>query len=150
MKTLVLPLLTMFLPSFRVLTASAQTTYYAHSGTLTSYNVVTGYFDNSGSFVSPSGMGAGCYYGQCPAWQFSNYPLSYVLPDGTTASFHNFSGTANFTNQFDMKVQGTASGTDDKGLFVNVTVSWDWSAFCHAGRGGGCTKKFLGGQLTIQ
>lgn len=104
---------------------------------------------NGGKFNSPNGMGSGCYYGGCPAWQFSRYPLSYALPDGTTASFSNFSGTANFSNQSAVKVQGTASGYDSTGAFVTVSVNWAWAANCRSGRGGSCTKRYLGGDLKI-
>jgi hypothetical protein len=124
--------------------------YEATSGRVTSYNAVTGYFTDGGSFVSPNSMGGGCYFGGCPAWQFSNFPFSYVLANGVTASFSNFIGTADFSNQRDVKVNGTASGLDSNGNFVNVTIFWEWEAACRSGRGGGCTKHFIYGSLTIQ
>lgn len=94
--------------------ASAQTatTYQSSSGTVSPGNAVTGHLDLGGSFVSADGMGSGCYYGGCPDWTFSGYTLSYVLPKGTTA---------NFTNQKDVTVQGTASGHDSTGAFVTVS-----------------------------
>ena len=134
------------------LSAFSQTvnTYTAISGTVQPQNQVRGYFGSSSYyFISPNGMGNGCYYGSCPAWQFTNFPLSYALPDGTTASFTNFTGTANFTRESDVQIQGTASGVDSTGAPVSVQISWDWSAFCRSGRGGGCTKKFLGGTLAV-
>jgi hypothetical protein len=94
-------------------------------------------------------MGGACNYGECPAWQFANDHFSYALPDGTTADFTNFSGTADFTNQSDVKVKGTASGNDSAGTPVQVTVDWAWSASCRSGRGGGCTKTFISGTLTV-
>lgn len=129
--------------------AQTSTTYQATYGSVTSTNAVTGHLDLGGSFVSPDSMGSGCYYGGCPVWQFSNYPLSYVLPDGTTASLTNFSGTANFTVQSDVRVSGTASGVDSTGAPVQVSVEWAWGAFCRSGRGGGCTKRYIGGSLTV-
>lgn len=131
--------------------ASAQTTtrYQSSTGTVSPGNAVTGYLDLGGSFVSPYGMGSGCYYGDCPDWTFSGYPLSYVLPNGTTSSVNNFTGTANFTNQKDVTVQGTASGYDSTGAFVTVSVNWAWAAYCRSGRGRGCGKKYLGGDLKI-
>jgi hypothetical protein len=72
-----------------------------------------------------------------------------VLPDGTTANFTNFTGSANFTNQRDVTVQGTASGYDSTGALVTVSVNWAWAAYCRSGRGGGCTKKYLGGDLNV-
>lgn len=104
---------------------------------------------NSGGFKSPYGMGGGCYFGSCPAWQFTNYPFSYVLPNGTSASFTNFTGTANFTNQYDVIVRGTASGVDSTGASVSVSIEFEWGAFCRSGRGGGCTKTFHTGTVTI-
>jgi hypothetical protein len=58
--------------------ASAQTTttYQSSSGTVSPGNAVTGHLDLGGSFVSPGGMGSGCYYGGCPDWTFSGYTLS--------------------------------------------------------------------------
>jgi hypothetical protein len=101
--------------------------------------------DLGGSFVSPYGMGGGCSYGSCPAWRFSNYPLSYVLPDGKTANFTNFSGTANFTVQSNVTVSGTASGYDSTGAFVQVSVEWAWGAFCRRG----CIKTYHGGSISV-
>jgi hypothetical protein len=129
--------------------AQTTTTYQSNSGYVSSVNAVTGYLALGGSFVSPDSMGSGCYYGGCPDWQFSNYTLSYSLPDGTTATLTNFTGSANFTSQTDVQVSGTASGTDSTGAPVSVSVSWAWSAFCRSGRGGGCTKHYLGGDLTV-
>ena len=129
--------------------AQTTTTYQSSAGTVSSTNAVTGYLQLGGSFVSPDSMGSGCYYGSCPNWQFNNYPLSYVLPDGTTASFTNFSGSANFTVQSDVQVSGTASGTDSTGMPVQVSVSWSWGAFCRSGRGGGCRKGYISGELSV-
>jgi hypothetical protein len=145
-KALPLLLLLMSLASFAQTTT---TTYQSSTGTVSSTNAVTGHLDAGGSFVSPYSMGGGCYYGSCPAWQFSNYPLSYVLANGTTASFTNFSGTANFTVQSDVRVSGTASGYDSTGAPVRISVSWAWGAFCRSGRGGGCTKHYIAGSFTV-
>lgn len=142
-----LPLLILLLSG--ICFAQTTTTYESSMGKVTPGNAVTGYLDPGGSFVSPWGMGSGCYYGGCPDWTFYNYPFSYVLADGTTANFTNFSGSANFTNQFDIKVEGTASGYDSTGRPVSITVHWDWEAKCRSGRGGGCTKIFLDGTLSI-
>jgi hypothetical protein len=144
-KVLPLLFLLMSLASF----AQTTTTYQSGSGTISPGNAVTGHLDLGGSFVSPYGMGSGCYYGGCPNLTFSGYTLSYVLPNGTTANFTNFAGSANFTNQYDVKVQGTASGYDSEGAFVTVTVNWAWAAYCRSGRGGGCTKKYIGGDLNV-
>lgn len=129
--------------------AQTTTTYQSSTGKVSSTNAATGYLDQGGSFVSPDSMGSGCYYGSCSNWQFNNYPLSFVLPDGTTASLTNFSGSANFSVQSDLKVSGTASGYDSTGNPVTVSVSWSWGAFCRSGRGGGCTKRYISGELTV-
>jgi hypothetical protein len=142
-----LPLLVLLL-SLGV-SAQTTTTYQSNSGTVSSVNAVTGYLVLGGSFVSPDSMGSGCHYGGCPDWQFSNYTLSYSLPNGTTATFNNFTGSANFTSQTDVKISGTASGHDSTGAPVSVSVSWAWAAYCRSGRGGGCSKHFLGGDLKV-
>jgi hypothetical protein len=125
------------------------TTYQSTSGTVDSLNAVTANLEPGGSFASPDSMGSGCYYGGCPAWQFSNYHFSYALPDGTQANFTNFSGAADFTDQSDVKVSGAASGNDSTGAAVQVSVNWQWSAVCRSGRGGGCTKQYISGALTV-
>ena len=118
-----------------------STTHQSNSGKVSSLNAVTAALQPAGSFASPDSMGGACNYGECPGWQFSNYNFSYALPDGTTADFTNFSGTANFTNQSDVKVKGTASGNDSTGVPVQVTVDWAWSASCRSGRSGGVRKR---------
>jgi hypothetical protein len=123
--------------------------YQSDSGKVSSLNAVTGYLQLGGSFVSPDAMGSGCYYGGCPAWAFTSYPLSYELPDGTTAQFTNFSGTADFTDQSNVQVSGTASGNDSTGAAVQVSVKWAWAAFCKSGRDGGCRKQYISGTLTV-
>jgi hypothetical protein len=105
----------------------------------------TPFMVNKGGFKSPFGMGGGCYYGGCPAWPFTNFPFSYVLPNGTSASFNNFTGTADFTHQSDVVVRGTASGTDSYGVTVSVVIEFHWSAFCNRG----CTKTFRSGTVAI-
>ena len=129
--------------------SKSDTSYQSNSGTVSSLNAVTANLEPGGSFASPDAMGSGCYYGGCPAWQFSNLHFSYQLPDGTQANFTNFSGSADFTDQMDVKVSGVASGNDSKGAAVQVTVNWAWSASCRSGRGGGCKKTYLSGTLTV-
>jgi hypothetical protein len=123
--------------------ANSGMTYQSDSGTVNSLNAVTADLQLGGSFVSPDSMGSGCNYGGCPAWPFSNYQLSYLLPDGTTADF------TNFTDQSDVKVSGTASGNDSTGAPVQVSVNWAWAASCRSGRDGGCRKQYISGTLTI-
>lgn len=127
----------------------SSVTYQSNSGKVSSLNSVTADLQPKGSFISPDSMGSGCYYGGCPDWSFSDYHLSYRLPDGTTADFTNFSGTANFSDQSDVKVTGTASCNDGTGTSVQVNVSWAWAASCHSGRDGGCQKQFISGTLTV-
>lgn len=129
--------------------ANSGMTYQSNSGTVSSLNAVTADLQLGGSFVSADSMGSGCNYGGCPAWPFSNYQLSYVLPDGTTADFTNFNGSANFTDQSDVRVSGTASGNDSTGAPVQVSVNWAWAASCRSGRDGGCRKQYISGTLTV-
>jgi hypothetical protein len=80
-------------------------TYQSNSGKVSSLNAVTADLQLGGRFISADSTGSGCYYGECPDWQFSGYHCSYELPDGTTADFKNFSGTADFTDQSDVHPQ---------------------------------------------
>jgi hypothetical protein len=129
--------------------SNSSTTYHSNSGTVSSLNAVTADLQLGGTFDSPDPMGSGCYYGGCPDWQFSNYHFSYQLPDGATADFTNFSGTADFTDQSDVKVTGTASCNNSAGAAVQMKVKWEWAASCRSGRDGGCRKTFLSGTLTV-
>jgi hypothetical protein len=128
---------------------NSSMTYQSNSGKVSSLNAVTADLQLGGRFISADSMGSGCYYGECPDWQFSGYHCSYVLPDGTTADFKNFSGTADFTDQSDVKVKGTASGKDSTGVPVQISVAWAWAASCKSGRDGGCRKTFISGTLTV-
>jgi hypothetical protein len=128
---------------------NSRMTYQSNSGKVSSLNAVTADLQLGGRFISADSMGSGCYYGECPDWQFSGYHCSYVLPDGTTADFKNFSGTADFTDQSDVKVKGTASGNDSTGVPVHISVGWAWAASCKSGRDGGCRKTFISGTLTV-
>jgi hypothetical protein len=128
---------------------NSSMTYQSNSGKVSSLNAVTADLQLGGRFISADSMGSGCYYGECPDWQFSGYHCSYELPDGTTADFKNFSGTADFTDQSDVKVKGTASGNDSTGVPVQISVGWAWAASCKSGRDGGCRKTFISGTLTV-
>ncbi len=132
--------------------AQTTTTYTTTSGSISSANAFTANLAPLGQgyyFSSPDAFGSGCYYGSCPAWPFSGYTLNYSLPDGTNASLTNFTGTSDFQSQSDLYTQGTASGTDSTGAAVSVTVYVQWVAKCRSGRGGGCTKYFTTGTLTV-
>jgi hypothetical protein len=158
MKAKVLPLLSLLMFAGAV-SAQTTSTYSGVAGTISPGNAFV--IDFSPQVCNPAcsypyqfsddGRGFGgpdCYYGSC-VQNFSNYPLSYALPDGTTAQFSNFAGTANFIVQSDVTVIGTASGTDSTGTPVSVSVNVQWTAVCRSGRGGGCTKKFLAGTLNV-
>jgi hypothetical protein len=140
-KTLPLLVLLLSLGVF----AQTTTSYQSTSGYVSSLNATTGYLQLGGSFHTPNTYGSGCYYGSCPAWPFSGYTLAYVLPNGTTATLTNFTGTANFTLQTDVRIQGTASGYDSTGAPVSVSVNWAFTVFCQRG----CSKRYLGGTLSV-
>jgi hypothetical protein len=158
----------LFLATLLPLFASAQTTqpYFANSGSVSSFNTVKGYpltanlpggsTVSGGDFNSPYGMGGQCYWGGCPNWPFYNYPLSYVLPmDNSTASFTNFTGTADFSSTHCsvspqcIFAKGTAGGVDSLGRSVSVSISWEVAAYCRSGRGGGCTKKLVQAEMDV-
>jgi hypothetical protein len=136
-----------------LLSASAfcQTTveYQASKGTVSPGNQVSASLDLGGSFNTVYGFGGpNCYYGTCVI-TFSGHPFNYTLPNGTAATFTDFTGTADFRIQKDVKIQGTATGIDSAGSSVSISVNIDFTAFCRAGRGGGCRKTFLDGTLTV-
>jgi hypothetical protein len=142
-----LPLLLLLLSSAML----AQTTseYQASKGTVSPGNEVRAALDLGGSFDTVYGFGGpNCYYGTCDM-PFSGHPFNYVLPDDTAATFTDFTGTADFRNQKDVVIQGTATGIDSAGSPVSISVHIDFTVTCRAGRGGGCTKKFLDGTLTV-
>lgn len=129
----------------------AQTTiaYQASAGTVSSFNQVKANLDLGGSFDTVQGFGGpNCYFGTCDM-SYSNHPFNYVLPDGTAATFNNLAGTADFRNQYDVKIDGDASGYDSNNVPVTIKVHIDFTANCRSGRGGGCIKKFLDGTLTV-
>lgn len=129
--------------------AQTTTTYQASHGTVSSGNRVTALLDLGGSFDTIYGFGGpDCYYGTCDM-TYSNHPFTYTLPDGSQATFSNLQGTADFRNQFDIKIDGTAGGIDSTGAAVVISVHVDFKASCRSGRGGGCTKTFLDGTLNV-
>jgi|SRR5579864_835158 len=144
----VLPLMfLLMLASFAV--AQTTTTYQASHGTVSPGNRVTALLDLGGSFDTVFGFGGpNCYYGTCDM-QYFNHPFTYTLPDGSQATFSNLQGTADFRSQNDVKIDGSASGTDSTGAAVMVTVHIDFAARCRSGRGGGCTKTYIGGDLKV-
>ena len=77
--------------------------------------------------------------------------MSYTLADGSSASFANFHGTLYPLGNSNYEVKGQASGTDSRGRYVVVTdVHATMRVACRSGRGGGCSKVYTGGALTLQ
>lgn len=97
-------------------------------------------------------VGPNCYLGiTCgfPSGYAGTY-MSYSLPDGSTATLSNFSGTFSPLENNYYQISGQASGKDSQGRTVSVdAVLVTMRITCRSGRGGGCTKVYRGGTLTV-
>lgn len=127
---------------------AASTTYTASTGITQSTMVTTMHFDVGGHAVAAPNLPPSlCYFpGPC---DFTGSTFSYVPADGTSAVFQNFSGTFHSVSSSVYEIDGTASGTDSTGATVSVVVVYQFRAWCRAGRGGGCYKKYLSGSMTV-
>jgi hypothetical protein len=128
------------------------TTYSAPTGSVSSTLQVTMNLTGGGSaFLNPV-VGPNCYLGMTcgfPAGYVGTY-MSYTLADGTTATLPNFSGTFFPVGGNNYEISGQASGTDSAGRSVSVdTVQVTMGITCRSGRGGGCSKVYTGGTMTV-
>ena len=68
-----------------------------------------------------------CYFpGPC---DFTGSKFSYVLADGTSTVFQNFSGTFHSVSSSVYEIDGTASGTDSTRATVSVVVVYQFRAW---------------------
>ena len=121
----------------------AGTAYTASRGYVSSTNTATLDFDAGGSAAVYVNLSSACNYGQ--PCTFIGREVQYTLPDATTATLTNLTGTFDGSGT----IAGTASGVDSKGHIVSVAVTFSFAVVCRSGRGGGCTKTFVGGSLTV-
>ncbi len=129
--------------------AQTTTTYQASGGSVSSSMVITMSLTPSGSATLEPSLPS-CYLGN--TCTFSGSLLRYALPDGSTATIGNFSGTfaplPGVLNGY--VVKGHASGVDSLGRPVKVKRAIATMTIVgHSGRGGGETKTFTGGLLAV-
>jgi len=131
--------------------AMAPTTYPAPTGSVSpSLFVVLNLIGGGKATLNPV-VGPNCYLGMTCGFPagYVGTSMSYTLPDGSTATLPNFNGSF-FPAGAGYEISGQASGTDSLGRAVtvnNVTVTMRIS--CRSGRGGGCSKVYTGGSLTL-
>jgi hypothetical protein len=129
--------------------AVAQTTiiYRAPTGVVASTLVTTMYFTGGGSATLNPGVGPNCYLGMVCG--FSGDTMYYQLSDGTTATLTNFHGRFG-PYKTEYGIVGGASGLDSAGHAVTVNyVDVIMTITCRSGRGGGCTKIYTGGVMSL-
>lgn len=147
----VLPLLSLLATS-SALNAQTTTVYKAPTGYVSPSLVVTMHFANGGSAILNPVVGPNCYYGMTcgfPAGYVGTY-LSYMLPDGSSATLTNFSGTFFPLGSNNYEISGQAAGVDSQSRSVSVdNVQATMHITCRSGRGGGCSKVYTGGTLTL-
>jgi hypothetical protein len=130
-------------------TAQTTTTYQAPTGSVSSTMIIGMNLTPSGSATLEPSLPS-CYLGS--TCTFSGSLLSYSLPDGSTATMGNFSGTfaplPGVLNGY--VVKGHASGVDSLGRPVKVKRAVATMTIVgHSGRGGGETKTYTGGLLAV-
>src|SRR5215469_12564997 len=126
-------------------------TYTASTGSVSSTLYTTMFLNGGGIVELYPVVGPNCYYGMTchfPAGYAGTY-MSYVLPYGSSATLTNFNG-AFAPAGGSYKIQGQASGIDNEGRYVTVdNVQVTMHISCRSGRGGGCSKRYVGGTLTL-
>lgn len=133
--------------------AFAQTTVYqAPAGSVSPALSITMDLTGGGRAILNPVVGPNCYLGNTCAFPngYAGTSMSYALPDGSTATLTNFSGTFSPLGNNDYEISGKASGADSANRSVTVDdVHATMRITCRSGRGGGCSKVYTGGMLTI-
>jgi hypothetical protein len=123
--------------------AQSVVTYRAPTGSVDPTVFITMNLTGGGNAYLSPGLN-GCYLGQTCA--FSGSLLSYSLPDGTTASLHNFTGKFAPLTGTAYEVTGRASGTNSAGHKVIVWgLKMSMSITCRRG----CNKTYLTGKFNL-
>jgi len=140
-----------FLTIYLSLFAATTTIYTAPTGSVSPSLQTTMYLTGGGIVILNPVVGPNCYYGMTcgfPSGYVGTY-MSYVLPNGSNAKLTNFSGVfAPFGTNYEIK--GQASGVDSEGRYVKVnSVQATMHISCRSGRGGGCSKIYSGGTLSL-
>jgi hypothetical protein len=142
-------LLAMAVPILATTLGHAQTTLDASAGSVSSTMIGTLQFEGGGSAVAAPNL-AGCYFTGYSC-SFIYGTVSFLLPDGRSAKLSGFHGTMRYDGGSVYTVDGSASGTDSNGNSVTVSdIQFTFYVRCLSGRGGGCTKTYLTGSMTIK
>lgn len=134
------------------LLAQTTTTYQAPTGSVSPSLVVTMNLTGGGNALLNPVVGPNCYLGMTCAFPsgYAGTYMSYTLPDGSTADLPNFTGTFSPLGNNTYEISGQASGTDSQSRNVSVeAVQVTLRISCRSGRGGGCSKVYTGGTLTV-
>ncbi len=123
-----------------------RTLYQAQTGSVTPEVQVSMTLSPSGTATFLPNL-SGCSIGQVCA--FAGAPLDYALPDGSTASLTDLGGTFAPLGGESYGITGKASGKNSLGQTVHVKVSVTMTITCRSGRGGGCTKTYVDGALSV-
>ena len=114
--------------------------------------IVTMNLTGGGNALLNPVVGPNCYLGMTCAFPsgYAGTYMSYTLPDGSTANLPNFNGTFFPLGNDNYQISGQASGTDSQSRNVSVNaVQVTMRITCRSGRGGGCSKVYTGGTLTV-
>ncbi len=128
------------------------TTYQAPTGSVSPSLVITMNLTGGGNALLNPVVGPYCYLGMTCAFPsgYAGTYMSYTLPDGSTANLPNFTGTFSPLGNNNYEISGHASGTDSQSRNVSVdAVQVTMRISCRSGRGGGCSKVYTGGTLTV-
>ena len=153
MKTAFVPLIALIACLSAAAPVFAQTTTYdAPTGNVSSTLYTTMNLTGGGTVSLNPVVGPNCYYGMVcgfPAGYVGTY-MSYALPDGSVAQLNDFSGTFAPVSGEEYAINGQATGVDSFGRNVSVdNVQVTMNVTCSSGRGGGCSKVYTGGTLTL-
>lgn len=127
-------------------------TYPAPTGSVSPSLVVTMKLTGGGTALLEPVVGPNCYLGMTCAFPsgYVGTSMSYTLPDGSTANLPNFRGTFVPLGNSVYEISGQASGEDSQNRYVSVdAVLVTMRITCRSGRGGGCSKVYAGGTLTL-
>ncbi len=133
--------------------AFAQTTVYqAPTGSVSPSLSITMNLTGGGQAILNPVVGPNCYLGNTCGFPagYVGTSMSYTLADGSTATLTDFSGTFAPSGSNNYEVSGQASGRDSANRYVMVDkVTATIRITCRSGRGGGCSKVYTGGTLTL-
>jgi hypothetical protein len=132
--------------------AQTTITYQAPTGSVSPALSVKMNLAGGGNATLNPVVGPNCYLGMTCGFPagYVGTAMSYSLPDGSTATLTNFNGKFFPLGSNNYEISGQASGIDNAGRNVRVdNVQVTMKITCRSGRGGGCSKVYTGGSLTL-